>query len=94
MVHILSGTATLVEGDTCTPMHPGDTASFKAGTPIGHRLRNDSEAPVRYVVIGTRSGDDVVTCPLTGDTVTIRDGVRTCRDAAWTITKTAPYHGA
>ena len=94
MVHILTGTVTLVEGAVETPMHPGDTATFRAGVAVGHCLRNDGDAPVRYLVIGTRSGDDVVTYPLTGETLTIRDGTRTWRDAAGTVTRTAPYHGA
>lgn len=94
MVHILSGTATLSEGDTQTLMQPGDTACFKAGVAAGHCLRNDGDAVVRYLVIETRSGNDVVTYPLTGDTVTIRDSVKTDRDAAGTVTKTTPYHGA
>ena len=94
MVHILSGTVTLVEGATETPMHPGDTATFRAGVAVGHCLRNDGDGPASYLVIGTRSGDDVVTYPLTGDTVTIRDGVKTYRDADGAVTRTAPYHGA
>lgn len=93
LVHLLSGTVTLVEGDTETPMHPGDTACFKAGHPVGHCLRNDSDAPAAYIVIGTRSGEDIVTYPLTGDTVTIRDGVKTYRDPQGVVTRTAPYHG-
>jgi uncharacterized cupin superfamily protein len=76
MVHILTGTVTLIEGDMQTAMHPGDTACFQAGIPVGHCLRND------------------VTYPLTGDTLTIRDGIKTYRDADGTITHTAPYHGA
>jgi uncharacterized cupin superfamily protein len=94
MVHILTGTVTLIEGDMQTAMHPGDTACFQAGIPVGHCLRNDSDAPASYMVIGTRSGRDDVTYPLTGDTLTIRDGIKTYRDADGTITHTAPYHGA
>ena len=94
MVHVLTGAVTLVEGNRETAMQPGDTATFKAGVPVGHCLRNDGDAAARYLVIGTRSGDDVVTYPLTGDTVTTRDGIKTYRDADGTVTRTAPYHGA
>ena len=94
MVHILTGTVTLVEGAVDAPMHPGDTATFKAGVAVGHCLRNDGDAPVRYLVIGTRSEDDVVTYPLTGETLTIRDGIKTWRDADGAVTRSAPTHGA
>ena len=93
MVHILTGTVTLIEGEARTTMHPGDTATFKAGVPVGHCLRNDGDAPVRYLVVGTRSGDDVVTYPLSGEMLTVRDGTRTTRDADGNVTRTAPYHG-
>ena len=94
MVHLLTGTLTLIEGAAENLMHPGDTACFKAGVPVGHCLRNDGDAPVRYLVIGTRSGDDVVTYPLSGETLTVRDGTKTTRDADGNVTRTAPYHGA
>ena len=94
MVHLLTGTVTLVEGATETVMQPGDTACFKAGVAVGHCLRNDSAAVATYLVIGTRSGDDRVTYPLTGESVMICDGLKTYRDASGTVTKTAPSHGA
>ncbi|MCL6706412.1 cupin domain-containing protein [Pseudomonas sp. R2.Fl] len=59
-VHVLEGVVTLHEGDTVTDMHPGDSACFKAGAPAGHCLENRSAAPARYLVVGTRSPDDVV----------------------------------
>ena len=59
MVHILSGTVTLVE-DSETPLTAGDTACWAAGTPMGHRLENRSAAPARYLVIGTRHQRDVI----------------------------------
>ncbi len=93
MVYLLSGTLTLIEGDIRTAMHVGDSACFSAGTPVGHCLRNDSTAEARYLVIGTRSGDDVVTYPDTGATVTIHDGLKTYHDAEGTVTNIAPYHG-
>ncbi|WP_394153746.1 cupin domain-containing protein [Loktanella salsilacus] len=94
MVHMLTGTVTLIEGDTQTPMHPGDTACFKAGVPVGHCLRNDGDAPASYMVIGTRSGCDDVTYPLTGDTLSIRNGIKTYRNTDGTVINIVPYHGA
>ena len=63
MVYMLTGTATLIEGDSETDLNPGDAATFKAGVPAGHCLENRSDAPTSYLVIGTRSSGDVVTYP-------------------------------
>lgn len=59
-IFLIAGTVTLNEGDTLTEMHPGDAATFKAGVAVGHRLENRSDAPASYLVVGTRSPDDVV----------------------------------
>jgi uncharacterized cupin superfamily protein len=59
-VYVLSGRVTLNEGDDPTEMRPGDAATFKAGVPVGHRLENRSAQPATYLVVGTRSPNDVV----------------------------------
>ncbi|HLP68873.1 MAG TPA: cupin domain-containing protein [Rhizobium sp.] len=59
-IFVIAGTVTLNEGDTLTEMRPGDAATFKAGVAVGHRLENRSDAPASYLVVGTRSPDDVV----------------------------------
>lgn len=59
-IYVLSGRVTLNEGDNLTEMHPGDAATFKAGVAVGHRLENRSEEPATYLVVGTRSPDEVV----------------------------------
>ncbi|MFN4156548.1 MAG: cupin domain-containing protein [Paracoccaceae bacterium] len=61
MIHMLAGEVTLHEGNTTTILHPGDTATFRAGTPLGHCLHNHSTAEARYLVIGTRGASDVIT---------------------------------
>jgi len=63
LVHILEGSVILHEGDRETAMQPGDTATFKAGVPLGHCLENRSDAEARYLVVGTRAARDVVTYP-------------------------------
>ena len=63
MVYVLEGEVTLHEGDTSTVMRKGEAATFKAGEPVRHCLENNSTAPVRYLVIGTRAPKDVVTYP-------------------------------
>lgn len=59
MVYMLSGHVVLVE-DAETMLHAGDTACWPAGHPVGHRLDNRSDAPARYLVIGTRNTRDIV----------------------------------
>ncbi|MBO3759324.1 cupin domain-containing protein [Ciceribacter sp. L1K22] len=59
-IYMVSGFVTLNEGDTLTEMRPGDAATFKAGVPVGHRLENRSDQPATYLVVGTRSPDEVV----------------------------------
>jgi len=62
-VYMLQGEVTLIEGGLATTLRPGDAATFKAGVAAGHFLRNDSRDEARYLVVGTRSGADVVTYP-------------------------------
>lgn len=59
-IYLLSGIATLHEGDTIIDMHPGDAATFKAGVALGHCLENRSAQDCTYLVVGTRSPNDVV----------------------------------
>jgi uncharacterized cupin superfamily protein len=63
MVLILSGLATLIENRVETTLHPKDAACWKAGEATSHRMENRSDAPVRYLVIGTRAHSDHVTHP-------------------------------
>ena len=57
MILMLSGQVVLVEDDE-TPLSAGDAAAWPAGHPVGHRLDNRSDAPARYLVIGTRATRD------------------------------------
>lgn len=59
MIYVLSGEVVLVE-DEETVLRPGDAACWPAGRPVGHRLDNRSDAPARYLVIGTRSATDTI----------------------------------
>jgi uncharacterized cupin superfamily protein len=72
MVLILSGEVVLVE-DEETVLRAGDAACWPAGLAIGHRLDNRSDAPARYLVIGTRSARDVIHYT-DHDLVTHKDG--------------------
>lgn len=63
MVYMLAGEALLHEGDSVTPLHAGEVATFKAGVAAGHCIENASDTEARYLVIGTRSAGDTVTYP-------------------------------
>lgn len=63
VVFVLEGNVDLHEGETVTTLTPDQAATFKAGVATGHRLVNKSNAPARYMVIGTRGDRDRVTYP-------------------------------
>ena len=63
MVHVLAGEVLLHEGSQTFRLNPGDTATFKAGSAVGHCLENPGPEEARYLVIGTRAPGDVVTYP-------------------------------
>ncbi|MFZ5964818.1 cupin domain-containing protein [Thalassococcus sp. BH17M4-6] len=93
MVYVLQGEVTLIEDGMATPLTPGQAACFKAGVAVGHCLENRGAAPVRYLVVGTRSGDDEVTyTDAEGGTVTVKDGEKVYRDAMGAVTQRKPYH--
>ncbi len=58
MVVILAGEAVLVEAQDETLLRAGDIACFPAGNPNGHHLQNRSDAPCRFLAIGTDRPDD------------------------------------
>ena len=63
MIYMLSGEVLVHEGDSVTPLRPGEAATFRAGVPAGHFLENAGGAEARYLVIGTRKARDVITYP-------------------------------
>lgn len=42
-------------------MRPGDCAAFPAGLPDGHHFINRSDAPARFLVVGTKAPREVAT---------------------------------
>lgn len=75
-VYVLDGHVTLHEGDNSTQMIAGDAATFKAGATVGHCFENMSDKPVRYLVVGTRSGNDVVHYTERDKILTVKEGMR------------------
>lgn len=62
-VYVLDGTVTLRLGDATHRMGPGDYVCFPAGQRAGHCLLNESDAVVRFVVVGERNPGDVIVYP-------------------------------
>lgn len=59
-VYVLAGEPVLVTDAGRTPLEPGMCAGFAAGSRDGHHLRNETDAPVVYLEVGSRrAGDDV-----------------------------------
>ena len=56
-IYVLEGTPTLVTDMGEEVLEPGDCAGFKAGSPNGHCLVNQSETVVRILEVGTRRPD-------------------------------------
>jgi len=60
-VMVVVGDVTLMQDGGATEMHAGDCAAFPAGRTDGHQFVNNSEAEARFLVVGTRSHDEVAT---------------------------------
>ena len=58
-VMVVSGTCTLIDDHGETDMTPGDCAAFPAGDANGHHFVNRTDAETRFLVIGSRVGDEV-----------------------------------
>lgn len=68
---VLEGRPTLRLGARRLPMGPGTYVVFPAGQTAGHALVNETEEPVRYLIIGERNPNEVTVHTDTG-----RVGVR------------------
>ena len=58
-VYLIEGRLTVIEDSAETLIGPGDAACWKAGTAVGHSLRNDGDAPALYLIVGARVSGDV-----------------------------------
>jgi len=63
LIYVLEGEPVLVTDAGRTPLKPGMCAGFPAGSGDGHHLRNETDAPVTYLEVGSRRRDDAVDYP-------------------------------
>lgn len=62
-LYLLQGRLTVLEGDTETVIEPGDACCWKAGDPVGHSVRNDSDEAAIYIIAGSRVEGDICIYP-------------------------------
>ena len=55
---MIEGEAVLVEDDARTLLGPGDVVAWAKDVANGHHLVNESDAPCRFLVVGTDNGKD------------------------------------
>lgn len=60
---MLAGEITVIENGTATVIGPGDACAWKAGVPVAHCLRNHTDQPATYLIVGTRDHDNVAHYP-------------------------------
>ena len=59
-LYVLEGELTVLENDGLHRLGPGDAAAWPAGEANAHQLRNETDRPVTYLIVGTRAPADVV----------------------------------
>ena len=62
-MYVLAGTGTLRLADETYPLTEGDYVSFPANEAGGHKVVNDSETPLRYLMVSTMNEPDVTVYP-------------------------------
>lgn len=71
---VVSGTCTLIDDDGETALGPGECAAFPAGDANGHHIKNRSDAPASFVVIGTHTPTETGYYSDEDMMVTVKDG--------------------
>lgn len=87
-VIILSGACTMITDAGPQPMETGDCAAFPAGRADGHHFVNHSDAPTRFLVIGSKAACEVATYSDVDLMVTLTGGT-----ATFTHKDGTPYGG-
>ena len=54
-LYMLTGALTVIEYGQPTIIGPGDACVWKAGVEVGHCLKNHTDAPATYLIVGARS---------------------------------------
>ncbi len=62
-LYLLEGELCLHLGERLHRLRPGSYVHFPASQPVPHHLENDGEVTARYLMIGERIDDDLVSYP-------------------------------
>lgn len=65
-LYVLAGEGQLRDPDGADPIEAGDYAALPAGENGAHRVINDSDAPLRYLMISTMNEPDIGVYPDSG----------------------------
>lgn len=84
---VVAGTVTVTENDGDHVLGPGDAACWPANVPNAHSVRNDSDRPCAYLIVGTRLTHDICHYPDVGRTLYTQGDVWRIEDAAGTVLK-------
>lgn len=73
-VMMTEGTCTLIDDTGETEMTVGECAAFPAGDPNGHHFINKTDAPAKFLVVGSRAKEEVATYSDIDMKVEMKDG--------------------
>lgn len=73
-VMVISGECTMVTDAGEEPMRAGDCAGFPANVPDGHHFLNRGDQPAVFLVVGSKSREEVVTYSDIDMVLTLTDG--------------------
>lgn len=62
-LYMLSGALTVIEDGVGTVIGPGDACCWRAGVPVAHMLRNHTDRPATYLIVGSRRSDSICHYP-------------------------------
>ncbi|MDT1061500.1 cupin domain-containing protein [Paracoccus sp. CPCC 101403] len=62
-LYMLSGELTVIEDGIPTVIGPGDACCWKAGAPVAHCLRNHTDQPATYLIVGSRRPENICHYP-------------------------------
>ncbi len=60
-LYVLDGNATVVDNEGEHELRPGDAVVWRAGIPNAHCVRNRTDAPCTYLIVGSRIARDICT---------------------------------
>lgn len=60
---MLTGELTVIENGEPSVIGPGDSCCWKAGVAVAHCLRNHTDAPATYLIVGSRNPDNICHYP-------------------------------